>query len=467
MRAAALLVAAAPALAAVLPGIPGAHDVLEAVEHFLHPESTELLIVSHEYDAAGRRKKLCVLKASDGDDTDNVVDAVEKCGTDGIVRLPDAVYNISRPLEIELHNAVLDVHGWLTFSTDIEYWIAHRIPFEFQDQSLAFAISGDNFVVDGNDSGGIDGNGQVWYEYAKDFGNKFGRPMSLAIKKAKNVVVKNFSVVQPQFWAHITIEAENVLYKDCYVNATSTNPESKSDPKNWLQNTDGIDTWRSNNITIENWVYQGGDDCIALKPNSTNIFVKNATCWGGTGIAFGSIGQYPGVTDIIENVVMEDLALYPSSQCPGYQGVYFKSWVGVPYGSPPNGGGGGTGWCHNVTVRDVYMEDIWHPVVVDTSLTYTDSERGKHPDTGTFEWADIHLANFTGSAKMNRVVWADCSKARPCERWTFDGIDITPGKTDKPELAWVCNNFVLGGNDGLPQCHPSNSTDETDAGGTL
>lgn len=74
--------------------------------------------------------------------------------------------------------------------------------------------------------------------------------------------------------------------------------------------------------------------------------------------------------------------MYPSSQCPGYQGIYFKSWIGsVPclflirplreisesHGTPPNGGGGGDGYCRNVTVRDVYMEDIMHPIAVDTS----------------------------------------------------------------------------------------------------
>lgn len=29
-----------------------------------------------------------------------------------------------------------------------------------------------------------------------------------------------------------------------------------------------------------------------LSQNSTNIFAKNITCRGGTGIAFGSLGQY-------------------------------------------------------------------------------------------------------------------------------------------------------------------------------
>lgn len=48
-------------------------------------------------------------------------------------------------------------------------------------------------------------------------------------------------------------------------------------------------------MNVENMVYQGGDDCVALKPNSTSITLRNVTCYGGTGIAFGSIAQYSGV----------------------------------------------------------------------------------------------------------------------------------------------------------------------------
>jgi hypothetical protein len=69
---------------------------------------------------------------------------------------------------------------------------------------------------------------------------------------------------------------------------------SQAKGANWVQNTDGSDTYQAKNILYENWVYQGGDDCIAFKPNSTGITLRNITCMGGSGIAFGSIGQYPG-----------------------------------------------------------------------------------------------------------------------------------------------------------------------------
>jgi hypothetical protein len=88
---------------------------------------------------------------------------------------PAYISTIGRPLILELQDSVLDLHGWLSFTTDIEYWIKNRIYFEFQNQSLAFVIKGNNFVLDGNDKGGIDGNGQAWYDYAEDAGNVFGR----------------------------------------------------------------------------------------------------------------------------------------------------------------------------------------------------------------------------------------------------------------------------------------------------
>ncbi|WWC58634.1 uncharacterized protein I303_101178 [Kwoniella dejecticola CBS 10117] len=452
--------------------VPSAGELLSELDAVLHPQSEPHLISYNENyldPETQTNRKHCTLRArgDEKDDSDNLVTAVKKCGKGGIIKLPDANYTIGKPLDIYLENAVLDIHGWLSFTTDIPYWIEHRIYFPFQNQSLAFVIRGHDYVINGNDKGGIDGNGQVWYDYAKDFGNKYGRPMSLTIKDSKNVVVKNFSIIQPQFWASLVWGSENVLFKDFYVNATSFNPESSSDEKNWLQNTDGSDTYQSYNVTYENMVYQGGDDCIALKPNSTLIVAKNVTCVGGTGIAFGSIAQYPGVKDIIEDVYMENLNLYPSDQCPGYQGVYFKSWIGVPVGHEPNGGGGGYGYARNITVKDVYMEDIWHPVVVQTDLTYLDIDRSQYTDTSLFEWSDIHLKNFTGTGLGNRLVWMNCAKATPCFDWTFEDIDLKPGKTDHPEISYTCNNVVLGGKDGLNQCHPSNSTLETNAGGSI
>jgi len=54
------------------------------------------------------------------------------------------------------------------------------------------------------------------------------RPMGLTILDAYNVVVKDFAVIQPSFWAHLAAQCENVYYHNMYVNATNENPEAVS-----------------------------------------------------------------------------------------------------------------------------------------------------------------------------------------------------------------------------------------------
>jgi hypothetical protein len=58
----------------------------------------------------------------------------------------------------------------------------------------------------------------------------------------------------------------------------------------------------SDNITFNRWDITNGDDGIAMKANSTNVRITNTNLRNVLGIAFGSIGQYEGVFDTIENI---------------------------------------------------------------------------------------------------------------------------------------------------------------------
>lgn len=189
----------------------------------------------------------------------------------------------------------VSIKGWLSFSSDnIDSWIEKSYVFPFQDQRLAFIIEGHDFVIDGHGTGGIDGNGQAWYDWAEGVGNKHGRPIAMTLKGVRNGVVNGFQIIQPQFWAHLVWDSANIVYDKCYVNATNFNTKALTWAHSGLQNTDGINTYRSRNVAVSHFVYQGGDDCIALKPNSTEIALNDIRCHGGAGIAFGSIGQYAG-----------------------------------------------------------------------------------------------------------------------------------------------------------------------------
>ena len=131
--------------------------------------------------------------------------------------------NISRPLELYMENSVLDLHGYLTYTPDVDYWVANHIPFDFQNQSLGMTFSGHDFQLNGNGQGGMDGNGQVWYNRFTTHGNAYGRPMPFALVNATNVVVQDWNIIQPQFWAGVIIESSNVLLRNYYTNATNYN----------------------------------------------------------------------------------------------------------------------------------------------------------------------------------------------------------------------------------------------------
>jgi polygalacturonase len=115
-------------------------------------------------------------------------------------------------------------------------------------------------------------------------------------------------------WTMTLINSNNVLLQDMYVN--STNLKGGSD-----LNTDGADTIYSNNITFARWTVECGDDHISQKANSTNILIENAKFYRGSGMAMGSIGQFPGQFEIIENVTARNIYTERARQ-----GGYIKTW---------------------------------------------------------------------------------------------------------------------------------------------
>ena len=66
------------------------------------------------------------------------------------------------------------------------------------------------------------------------------------------------------------------------------------------------DTMDAHNVSLSNFIFQGGDDCVAVKPRSYNIEVQNVTCRGGNGIAIGSLGQYLEDSSVV-NVTVSDV----------------------------------------------------------------------------------------------------------------------------------------------------------------
>lgn len=101
---------------------------------------------------------------------------------------------------------------------------------------------------------------------------------------------------------------------------------------------------------IQNWEVYNDDDCIAFKPNSTNIVVQNINCTGSHGISVGSLGQYLGEVDIVENITVYNINMTDASD-----GARIKVWPGIPsLFQPLLNGGGGLGYVKNVTYDTIH-----------------------------------------------------------------------------------------------------------------
>lgn len=199
-----------------------------------------------------------------------------------------------------------------------------------------------------------------------------------------------------------------------YVNATSNDE--------WgTVNTDGADTWNSKDIFMANWTVQNGDDCIAAKGNTTNLHVKNVTCYGGAGMTIGSVGQYPTMPDYNENTLFENVRTIGSSD-----GGYIKTWQGVYQSSTGNGdgGGGGSGIIHNITFRNFEVTNVALPIQISQCI-YSETVGADTCETSKMNISDITFENFTGTSRYNIAASLHCADVHHCPGIYFKNVNIT------------------------------------------
>ncbi|KAG5651688.1 hypothetical protein H0H81_007819 [Sphagnurus paluster] len=94
------------------------------------------------------------------------------------------------------------------------------------NQASWFVVTGSDFVIDAQNTGGIQGNGQSWWSYFQTHtkADGDGRPIALTLWKATRGTIKNFRIVSPPFWANTAAESTGIIYDGMYVNATNADP---------------------------------------------------------------------------------------------------------------------------------------------------------------------------------------------------------------------------------------------------
>ncbi|KAI7184798.1 hypothetical protein D0869_04680 [Hortaea werneckii] len=378
------------------------------------------------------RSKTCVVEASNdenGDDSPSILAAFDECKEDGHIIFENTTYYVGTVMNTTgLKNVDIELRGTMLWSTDIEYWLQASLPVGFQNQTSAWHLGGEGIHFFGHGAGTLDGNGQVWYDYNHGQSNLHGRPHAITITETKNSVIEGLRFVKSQMWTMTVARSEKILLQDIYVNNSSEDREFRSNV-----NTDGVDTVYANNITMLRWTVDCGDDSISMKQNSTNIYIANSTFYNGIGFAMGSIGQYPGQIEVIENVTAENIVTYNSRM-----GGRVKTWTGLNTGYPPNGGGGGFGYAKNITFRNFELHNAQQAWAITQCTSYNGVKGGC--DTSRFKIEGMYWGNTTGTITGTNVATLQCSKASPCENIELVGNHVVRAGSQDEVEGFLCSN---------------------------
>jgi len=373
-----------------------------------------------------------IAKGAGQDDAPTILNAFSSCGTNGQIIL-DGYYVVNTLLKtINLKTVEIQLSGTIQYTPNIAYWSPNSFYLTYQNATTFWLLGGTNIHLYGG--GTIDGNGQVWWDTLANNHNTgtaggssttFARPIPLTIYNSTNVLVENIHQIGSPFWNNFVYGSSNVEYKNINISTTSFSSAAPS-------NSDGWDIYRSDHVTIRDSVIHNEDDCVSFKPNSTNILISNLTCSGSHGVSVGSLGQYAGETDIVENVYVENIVMANAQN-----GARIKVFGGNP--SPTSTVGGGTGHVKNITFSNFHVENCDHPILIDQCYSTPADVCAQFPSTVAI--SDVHYNHVFGTASTAAkgvVVSLVCSDT--CEDITATNTNLTA--PSPANATYICSNIA-------------------------
>ncbi|KAF1916591.1 pectin lyase fold/virulence factor [Ampelomyces quisqualis] len=382
--------------------------------------------------ASPERTKTCIVQSNGNgtDDSANILKAIKDCNNGGHVVFPkDQKFTIGTALDLTFlkHiDLVKDIQGTIQFTKDTDYWQKNAFYHTFQNATTFFQLGGNDVNVYGG--GTLDGNGQVWYDlYAKDI--YILRPILFGAIGLHGGRIEDLNFRYSPQWYTLVANSTDVVFSNIDIKGGSVS-------KNPAKNTDGWDTYRSNNIVIQNSRIDNGDDCVSFKPNSTNIVVQNLWCNGSHGISVGSLGQYVGEVDYVQNIYVYNISMSNASD-----GARIKVWPGAQSAlSGDLQGGGGSGAVSNVTYDTMVLANVDYAIEITQCYGQKNITLcNQFPSNLTI--SDITIKSFTGktSSKYEPLIgYLVCSSPTVCKDIRIEDINV---RSPKGSNLYACGSI--------------------------
>ncbi|KAK6531767.1 hypothetical protein TWF694_002936 [Orbilia ellipsospora] len=390
------------------------------------------LSTGKQFIKSDRRTHTCFVDAlgNGQDDGPQILQAFHDCNNGGTVAMLSPLYTVATPLDLTFLNSVdWDLQGTIKFTPDIVYWQENSFKYTFQNASSFWQFGGYDVNIFGSGTGTIDGSGQVWYDaYAANA--LILRPVLIALNGLHQAKISGLKLRYSPQWYHVVMDSTDIIFDDIDIAGASTST-------NVAKNTDGWDTYRSDNIVIQNSNIVNGDDCVSFKPNSSSIVVQNLHCNGSHGISVGSLGQYYLVYDMVTDVYVYNISMINASDM-----ARIKVWPGVQSAlSVDLQGGGGLGMVNNVTYDTMTISNVDYAIEItqcygQSNLTLCN----EYPSTLTIENVTIKNMKGVTSKKYDPTVGTlVCSSPSVCHNIGIENISVVPPSGKAPK--YTCTNI--------------------------
>ena len=280
------------------------------------------------------------------DDTaafEGAIAAISASGTFGSLVVPSGGAYLIRPINLTSNMEFFIEDGATVLGVaDASQWpIIQPAPSYGQGRdhpgprytSLLHAEHIENVTLRGEGPGSVlDGQGAYWWKIHNSGDEIYTRGHLVEFMYSSRVKVAHVTLKDSPFWTTHFFDCDGVHVHHVHVK----NPDG-------TPNTDGFDPDSSRNVLIEHSIYEGGDDCVAIKSGwdcfgveynkpTQNVHIRNLTCnGGGAGIAIGS-----EMSGGVENIMVEDVRYIKAN------GVGHIKW-----------GANRGGFVRNVTFRNI------------------------------------------------------------------------------------------------------------------